>query len=359
MSQSSAPLRYEAHASFLRILDAAGCTLAISVYMQNRVVLVSVANDVPQIDAFPFPRPMGIGAALSENEVRLAIATFQEVVVLADAPLLAPALPDNPGRYEHLLVPRAVIFSGDIDAHDLVWVGNRLFAANTRFSCIAEIDGRCSFTPLWTPPFVTQIMPEDRCHLNGLAAAEGRIAYATAFSQSDEPRGWKDTRLTSGLLMEVPSGRVVLDNLCMPHSPRLFGGELYLLESGRGGVLRVEAGRAVQVASLPGFTRGLDCLGDTLFVGLSRLRDRAAPGPPIADSGEPLMCGIAAVERRTGQTLGFLRFDEIYEEIFDIKVIPNCRRAGMLGVDEERHRRALVLPGRAFWGEKIDQNQGF
>jgi len=358
MSQSSAPLRYEAHASFLNILDAAGCTLAISVYMQSRVVLVSVAGGVPQIDAFQFPRPMGIGAVLSENEIRLAVATFQEVVVLADAPLLAPNLPGDPGRYEHLLVPRALIFSGDIDAHDLVWLGNRLFAANTRFSCIAEIDGRCSFTPVWAPPFVTQIMPEDRCHLNGLAAAEGRIAYATAFSRSDEPRGWKESRLTSGVLMEVPSGTIVLDNLCMPHSPRLFGGELYVLESGTGGVLRVEAGRAAQLARLPGFTRGLDCLGDILFVGLSRLRDRPGLRPPVAESGQPLVCGVAAVERRTGQTLGFLRFDESYGEIFDIKVIPNCRRMGMLGVDEEQHRRALVLPGRAFWGEKVDPNQG-
>ena len=356
MSQSSAPLRYEAHASFLRILDAAGCTLAISVYMQSRVVLVSVTDGVPQIDAFQFARPTGIGSVLSENEVRLAIATFQEVVVLADAPLLAANLPGNPGRYEHLLVPRAVIFSGDIDAHDLVWLGNRLFAANTRFSCIAEIDGRFSFTPVWTPPFVTQIMPEDRCHLNGLAAGEGGIAYATAFSQSDEPRGWKDSRLTSGVLIEVPSGRIVLGNLCMPHSPRLVGGELYVLESGMGSVLRVEAGKAVRLASLPGFTRGLDCLGDILFVGLSRLRDRPGPRPPIAESGQALVCGVAAVERRTGQMLGFLQFDESYEEIFDIKVIPNCRRVGMLGVDEERHCRALVLPGRAFWGEKIDQN---
>ena len=65
MSQSSARLRYEAHASFLRILDDAGCTLAISVYMQSRVVLVSVTDGVPQIDAFQFPRPMGIGAAFA------------------------------------------------------------------------------------------------------------------------------------------------------------------------------------------------------------------------------------------------------------------------------------------------------
>ena len=358
MADGPKTLRYEANASFLRVLETAGCTLVISVYMQNRIVLVSTVNGTAHIDSFNFARPMGIAASFGGCEVRLAVATFQEVVVLADAPLLAPGLPGNPGRYEHLLVPRAVVYSGDIDAHDLVWLGNRLVVANTRFSCIAEIDGRYSFTPVWAPPFVTQIMPEDRCHLNGLAAVEDRIAYATAFSESDAERGWRASRLTNGVLMEVPSGRVILGNLCMPHSPRLFGGELFVLESGKGGVLRVEAGQGVQLASLPGFTRGLDCLDDILFVGLSRLREREGQRPPIAEGAQDLMCGVAAIERKTGRMVGYLRFDDSYEEVFDVKVIPNFRHAGMVNVDDERHRQSLVLPGRAFWGEKADRNQG-
>jgi uncharacterized protein (TIGR03032 family) len=358
MSQPPAQLRYEATAGFVRILEVTGCSLAISVYMSSRVVLVSAENGQIFIDAFKFHRPMGIATAFADGELRLAIATFDEVVILADAPLLAASLPDNPATYQHLLVPRAVLFSGDVDAHDLAWVGNQLCAANTRFSCIAAIDGRYSFTPIWNPPFVTQLMPEDRCHLNGLAVADNRIVYATAFAQSDQPRGWSETRFAGGVLMQVPSGKLVLDDLCMPHSPRVFDGQLHVLDSGTGRVLRVAPERrtAELLAELPGFTRGFDRVGDVLFVGLSRIRrDRPGGVPPIAAKGDELVCGVAAVERRQGRILGYLRFDDTYDEIFDIKVLPNFRRGGMLSVNDDGHRRALVLPGRAFWGEKIER----
>jgi hypothetical protein len=45
-------LRYEATAGFIRILDEVGCSLAASVYMSNRVVLVSAENNQIYVDAF-------------------------------------------------------------------------------------------------------------------------------------------------------------------------------------------------------------------------------------------------------------------------------------------------------------------
>jgi uncharacterized protein (TIGR03032 family) len=344
----------------MRILETCRCSLAISVYMSGRVILVSAEGGQIFLDSFAFRRPMGLAPALADGALRLAIATFDEVVILADAPLLAASLPGNPGSYRHLLVPRATLITGDIDAHDLAWVGNQLYAANTRFSCIAAIDGRHSFTPVWTPPFVSHLMPEDRCHLNGLAVADDRIAYATAFTATDRPRGWSGTRFSGGVLMHVPSGKVVLGDLCMPHSPRLFDGELHVLDSGTGRVLRVdpERGSAEPLAELPGFTRGLDRFGDVLFVGLSRIRgDRPGGEPPIAAKRDQLVCGVAAVERRQGRILGYLKFIDSYDEIFDVKVLPDFQRGGMLGIDDDGHRRALVLPGRAFWADKIEKDE--
>jgi uncharacterized protein (TIGR03032 family) len=166
--------------------------------MSNRVVLVSAASNQLRLDPFGFRRPMGIATRTIDETLSLAIATYQDVVMLADAPLLAASLPGNPGAFQHLLVPRATLFTGDIDAHDLVWAGGKLCAANTRFSCIAAIDGRHSFTPVWQPPFVTEVMPQDRCHLNGLAVANDRIVYATAFASFDAPRGWSGSRLSTG-----------------------------------------------------------------------------------------------------------------------------------------------------------------
>jgi uncharacterized protein (TIGR03032 family) len=352
--ESASTLRYEATDGFVKVLDRIGCSLAVSVYTQNKVVLIGATAGALHINAFDFVRPMGMATANVNGEVRLAVATFDELVILADAPLLAARLPGREGEFDHLLVPRAVLFTGDIDAHDLVWAQHNLLAANTRFSCIAEIDVRASFVPVWTPPFVTQLMPEDRCHFNGLAVDGAKVAYATAFGPYDEPRGWSQTRFTSGILMEVPSGRPVLDRLCMPHSPRVFDGQLYVLDSGTGRVLRVDPKQktADALCDLPGFARGFDRYGDVLFVGLSRIRTGQQTVPPVAAKHEELVCGIVALERQSGRILGYLRFDRSYEEVFDIKVLPNFRRAGLLSTTDTGHRRALVLPGRAFWGEE-------
>lgn len=352
---SPSTLRYEATEGFVKLLDRIGCTLAVSVYMQNKVVLVSAAAGALHINAFDFARPMGMAIATGEGGLRLAIATMDELIILADALLLAAGFPGWEGQFEHLLVPRTLLFTGDIDAHELAWVQHKLLAVNTRFSCIAEIDGRCSFVPVWAPPFVTKVEPEDRCHLNGLAVDNGRVVYATAFGQYNEPRGWSKTRFTTGVLMEVPSGKPVLDNLCMPHSPRVFDGQLYVLDSGTGRVLRVQPQQKQTnvLCELPGFTRGFDRYGDVLFIGLSRIRSGKQEAPPIAKKHEELVCGVAAVERQTGRILGTLRFDRSYEEIFDVKVLPNIRRAGLLSTSDTGHKRALVLPGRAFWGEEL------
>ena len=43
-----------------------------------------------------------------------------------------------------------------------------LWFVNTRFSCLCHARARVSFVPRWRPPFVTELEPSDRCHLNGL-----------------------------------------------------------------------------------------------------------------------------------------------------------------------------------------------
>jgi uncharacterized protein (TIGR03032 family) len=348
-------VQFEASPGFVQLLEVTACTLAVTVYLQGRVVLVSADAGQLVIHACAYERPMGLAVREENGALTMAVATFQEVAILKDEPLLAANLPGSERQYQHLLVPRAVMFSGDIDAHDMVWLGNRLYAANTRFSCISEIETGHSFLPVWQPPFVSQIVPEDRCHLNGLAATEDRIAYVTALGQSDTARGWGAGRASGGLLLKVPSGDAVLNGLSMPHSPRLFDDVLYVLESGQGRVLQVDPvqRKARQLAELPGFTRGLDCYGDILFVGLSKIRESAKIKLPIGERHENLNCGIAAVHRASGQVLGWMRFGDNYTEIFDVKVLPRFRRGGMLSVLDDGHRRALVLPGRAFWaGER-------
>jgi uncharacterized protein DUF4915 len=61
----------------------------------------------------------------------------------------------------------------------------------------------------------------------------------------------------------------------MPHSPRLYRGKLWLLDSGRGQFGYVDLEREVfePVAFCPGYARGLAFHGDYAIVGISRARE--------------------------------------------------------------------------------------
>src|SRR5205085_7909096 len=135
---------------------------------------------------------------------------------------------------------------------------------------LATLDRANSFVPRWRPPFVTAWAAEDRCHLNGMALVDGRPAYVTALGRTDTPRGWRENKRNGGVLLTVPGGEVVAERLSMPHSPRWYGGNLLLLESGTGtlGMVDIPTGRYEPIARLPGFTRGLDFYDRYAFIGL-------------------------------------------------------------------------------------------
>jgi formylglycine-generating enzyme required for sulfatase activity len=47
---------------------------------------------------------------------------------------------------------------------------------------------------------VSKLAAEDRCHLNGLALANGRPRFVTAVSMSDVVDGWRDRRREGGIM---------------------------------------------------------------------------------------------------------------------------------------------------------------
>jgi hypothetical protein len=118
---------------------------------------------------------------------------------------------------------------------------------------------------------------------------DGRPRYVTALGETDEPAGWRANKARGGILMDVDSGEVITRGLSMPHSPRWYGGRLWVCESGAGtfGYIDPNSGRYVPIAEVPGFTRGLDFAGNLAFVGLSQVRESA------------VFSGIAITERLT------------------------------------------------------------
>jgi uncharacterized protein (TIGR03032 family) len=181
---------------------------------------------------------------------------------------------------------------------------------------------------------VTALAPDDRCHLNGLGMApdaNGRLAprFVTALAASDAPQGWRRRKKDGGVLLDVPTGEILLDGLSMPHSPRWVDGRLWLLESGTGGLgyADLAAGRYQAVAELPGFTRGLDIHRGLAFVGLSQVRESAVfSGIPIAERAlAERNCGIWVVDLCSGRTVAFLCFEDAVQEVFAVQVLHGLR----------------------------------
>jgi uncharacterized protein (TIGR03032 family) len=234
----------------------------------------------------------------------------------------------------------------------MAWVGDELWFVNTRFSCLCTRSSAGSFAPVWRPPFITALAPEDRCHLNGLGLRDGQVRYATALGESDQPAGWRACRRDGGALLDVAANEVLLGGLSMPHSPRWHAGRVWLLESGTGslGYVEPQSGRYQPVAALPGFTRGLDFFGPLAFVGLSRVRESAVfGGVAIAErSVHERACGVWVVNFRTGQTVAWLQFEGAVEEVFAVQVLPGRRFPDLLPPQHELIARTFVLSESLF-----------
>ena len=173
---------------------------------------------------------------------------------------------------------------------------------------------------------------------------DGSPAFVTAMAPTDEPGGWRTVRNDSGLVLDVASGEAVTTGLAMPHSPRWHEGNLFVLNSGRGLLERVDlaTGDRDSIAAVPGYARGLALHRDLAFVGLSKIRETATfGGAPIAAYQDQLKCGIGVIELSTGNTLATLQFDNGVEEIFDVQAIPGSRCPTFGGDGDE----AWLLPG--------------
>jgi uncharacterized protein (TIGR03032 family) len=117
-----------------------------------------------------------------------------------------------------------------------------------------------------------------------------------------------------------------------------------VLESGNGTLGRVDpaGGKVETVATLPGFTRGLALHGRTAFVGLSLVRDTVFRGLPVTSRADRA-CGVWAVDIDTGETLGWVRFEGIVQEIFDVQFCP-WRHPGIAEIGDDIVGESFTLP---------------
>ncbi|MBK7218456.1 MAG: TIGR03032 family protein [Candidatus Promineofilum sp.] len=341
------PLRSVYTNTLGEILQQTGISLAVSTYQAGKVILVRYDPETETVNTHfrAFAKPMGIAA----DAARLAVGGTNTVWYYRNMPAVARKL-EPADKHDAAYLPRRVHVTGDIDIHEMAWAADgELWLVNTRFGCLCTLDADHSFHPRWRPPHLSALAPEDRCHLNGLAMLDGRPQFVTMLGETDTAGGWRENKARGGLLMEVPTRRALLRGLSMPHSPRWYNNRLWFLESGEGSLAlaNVRGGNWQTVASLPGFTRGLDFYGPLAFIGLSQVRESATfSGIPLVERLTERTCGVWVVDIRDGRTLAFLRFEEGVQEIFAVQVLP-ARFPEMLDWGDERLKHSYVLPDEA------------
>jgi uncharacterized protein (TIGR03032 family) len=344
-ARADSPLRSVFTQSFPQLLERLGSSLLVSTYQTGRLICARADGGVLNTHFRMFQRPMGLAVAPG----RIAIGTRAEVLDYRNVSGVAARI-EPKGKHDACFLPRARHFTGDIRIHEIAFVGDELWLVATNFSCLATLDEDHSFVPRWAPPFITALRNEDRCHLNGLCVIDDQVRYVTALGEGDEPGGWRENKVSGGVLIDVASGETVLSGLSMPHSPRWHDGRIWLLESGKGtlSVADLDSGSVETVAELPGFTRGLLFAGGLAFVGLSQVRETATfGGLPLMERLDERLSGVWAVDPQSGQTVGFVRFEEMVQEIFDVALMRGLRYPEIAEEASDAASQSFVLPDGA------------
>jgi uncharacterized protein (TIGR03032 family) len=342
---AEASFRSSSTASFPEILHALGISLLVTTYQSGRLIAVRAEGPSTLNTHFRmFRSPMGLAVAPG----RIALGVERAIWDFRDQPALAPKIPP-PGKHDACFLPRAMHLTGDIRIHEVGFAAGVLWLVNTRFSTLCTLDPDYSFVPRWRPKFVTHLAAEDRCHLNGMAIIGDRVRYVTAFGTTNSAGGWRETKATGGVLIDVDSHELLLRGLSMPHSPRQSGDRFFLLESGKGTLATADlrSGRVETIVQLPGFTRGLAFAGPYAFVGLSQVREsNIFGGIPLVERVAERRCGVWIVDLRSGQVVALLRFEGAVQEIFDVQILP-FRYPEILEEDAEQVAVSFTVPDAA------------
>jgi len=308
-------------------------SIAFTSYQSNLLYILGVlSNGGAHLHQSAMIKPMVL---VLDGQARLVLSAGFQIIELSN--VLKPHERVNE-TFDACYMPRTIHITGELDAHDIgVDRNGDIVFVNTRFNCLATVSPRHSFEMLWKPPFISTLVSEDRCHLNGLAMDDGQPAYVTAVSRSDTIDGWRDRRSDGGIVVDVQTDRVICEGLSMPHSPRLHRGELWVLNAGTGElgvVTRPEGeqdgmGRFEPRVFCPGFLRGLAFHDNLAFVGLSKPRYKRFEGlaldQKLKDADSEPWCGIQIIDLDKCCCIDWLRIDGAVTELFDVCIIPGFR----------------------------------
>lgn len=335
-------------------------SLVFSTYQTGRLFFL---GSNPDGSLYAQERVVGTAMGLSIDHDKLWIGNREQIWRFANA----GADEINGEAYDAIYMPRQGHLVGNSNTHDVLadvtFRGEHFdfLYANTQFSCIATVDAHYTFRPVWVPDFISVLVPEDRCHLNGICARDGELAYATICGRFDSKLGWKGVKSHGGFVVDVQSGETVCTGLSMPHSPRWHDGRLWLINSGEAqlGYVDFASKTFVPVLLCQGFARGIAFVGDYAVVALSRLRpdkDGLVGQINLAErleaQGHYQRCGLLVFNLKTGRLAHWLTIEGQVTELYDVVFLPGIRRPYTPGFREpEQHQWRMHLPSGSWTAE--------
>ncbi len=337
------------------LLNKLKCSIALSTYQAGKIVLISPHPDNERLTTLPrtFRKPMGI--AIQGD--KMAISLKDEVVVFQNSRQLAEHYPNKQNTYDSLWLPRTTYYTGLVDMHDIDFGDDGIYAINTSFSCICKIGGEFNFTPVWKPPFIQEVTPGDLCHLNGMVVLNGKPKYVTALGTTNTPQGWKEYIVSGGVLMDVEKNEILLEGLAMPHSPKMYNNELYMLTSASGEFIKVNLENKTHetIKKFDGFCRGLSFYQDFAFIGFSKLRKNSSTFAKLSFSDKANFSGIKIIHMPTKAEVGEIIYETSVDEIYEVIVLENMVRPNILNTIDDIHKLSLATPTTTYWAKKEEQ----
>lgn len=296
-------------------------TILLSTYQTNKIMIIGQENNQFDIRYKEFPRPMG----MCKKDGKLFAGLGHGIYQFSNFTGVAQNLEGS--KFDACYIPQNIHYTGDIDIHEMEYCKDELYFINTKFSCLCIKNQDSSFKPIWKPPFISLLQPIDKCHLNGFCTRDDEPRYVTALGTSDEPLGWRENKANGGILMDIKTNEILASNLSMPHSPRWYQEKLYVLESGKGAISKYdfEKKELNVIATVPGFTRGLDIIGDFAFIGVSKVRESATFSGLEITKLPKRVSGVWIVNIKTGQIISFVEFTSGLDEVFAITVLPHSK----------------------------------
>ena len=346
-SPSNKKLSIDASRQFPAWLKEHKVSFAFTTYQGARLFTVGTGENgrLKVIHRF-FSRVMGLCA--NKKQDSLYLSSLWQIWRLDD--ILAKNKITKDG-FDAIYRPSQSWTTGDLDIHDMhLGDDGQLYFINCLYGCLATLSEGDSFKPLWKPPFISRLVPEDRCHLNGLAMRDGKPKYVTCISDTDINDGWREHRRNGGMVIDIDTNEVVCTGLSMPHSPRWYRDTLYLHNSGTGefGYVNFEKKEFVPLCFCPGYLRGLTFVGDFAVAGLSEPRhNKLFTGLDLDDKLKEhkvqARCGLQVIDLRDGSLPHRLNIGGLISELYDVVALSNRSAPYVIGTHEGEVHRAITI----------------